>query len=171
MAVSKQGKPKGGSPKDRPIIVAVDFSDDSRAALIWALEAAEKFSSPLIVLHVVHDPGEAPGYYRKDEKDLLRPMEEVAEKMMRKFIKKVRSSGVSKKSFRNLRTKLVKGVPVTRIIEFSEKADAAMIVMGSQGRTGLSRLMLGSKAEQVVRLSPVPVTIIKAAKDTKKKSK
>ena len=36
-----------------------------------------------------------------------------------------------------------------------------MVVMGSRGRTGLSRLMLGSKAEQVVRLCPAPVTIVK----------
>jgi len=36
-----------------------------------------------------------------------------------------------------------------------------MIVMGSQGRTGIAHMMLGSKAEQVVRLSPVPVTIVK----------
>ena len=38
-----------------------------------------------------------------------------------------------------------------------------MVVMGSQGRTGLDHLLLGSKAEQVVRLSPVPVLIVKAS--------
>jgi nucleotide-binding universal stress UspA family protein len=37
-----------------------------------------------------------------------------------------------------------------------------MIVMGSQGRTGLSRFLLGSKAQRVVQLAPVPVTIVKA---------
>jgi nucleotide-binding universal stress UspA family protein len=37
-----------------------------------------------------------------------------------------------------------------------------MIVMGSKGRTGLSHILLGSKAEQIVRLSPIPVTIVKA---------
>jgi len=45
-----------------------------------------------------------------------------------------------------------------------------MIVMGSQGRTGLAHALLGSKAEQIVHLSPIPVTIIKAdAKADKKK--
>jgi len=39
-----------------------------------------------------------------------------------------------------------------------------MIVMGSQGRTGLAHALLGSKAEQVVRLSPIPVTIVKSNK-------
>ncbi len=43
-----------------------------------------------------------------------------------------------------------------------------MIVMGSQGRTGLARAMLGSKAEQVVRLAPIPVMIIKEEKEKEK---
>jgi nucleotide-binding universal stress UspA family protein len=62
---------------------------------------------------------------------------------------------------------LVKGLPVNRILEIAEKSNSRMIVMGSQGRTGLSHIMLGSKAEQVMRLSPIPVTIVKQLKKTK----
>ena len=61
-------------------------------------------------------------------------------------------------------TMLVVGLPVGRILEVAESVNAAMIVMGSQGRTGLQYMMLGSKAEQVMRLSPVSVTIIKQKK-------
>jgi nucleotide-binding universal stress UspA family protein len=56
---------------------------------------------------------------------------------------------------------LVVGLPVNRILESAEKIHARMIVMGSQGRTGLAHALLGSKAEQVVRLSPAPVMIVK----------
>jgi len=49
----------------------------------------------------------------------------------------------------------------------ADKIDASMIVMGSQGRTGLPHLLLGSKAERIAQLSPVPVTIVK--QKTKKK--
>jgi nucleotide-binding universal stress UspA family protein len=49
-------------------------------------------------------------------------------------------------------------------MESAKKIRARMIVMGSQGRTGLARAMLGSKAEQVVRLAPVPVMIVKEEK-------
>ena len=49
--------------------------------------------------------------------------------------------------------------------EMAEKTDACMIVMGSQGRTGLAHVLLGSKAEQVVRLAPKPVTIVKAPQE------
>lgn len=56
---------------------------------------------------------------------------------------------------------LLVGLPVNRILEAAEKTGARMIVMGSQGRTGLARALLGSKAEQVVRLAPLPVMIVK----------
>ena len=49
----------------------------------------------------------------------------------------------------------------SRILQLVEKLKPSMVVMGSEGRTGLGRALLGSKAEQVVRLCPVPVTIVK----------
>ena len=60
-------------------------------------------------------------------------------------------------------TRLVVGTPVGRILEVARAVDAQMIVMGSQGRTGASRLLLGSKAEQVVRLAEIPVLIAKTS--------
>ncbi len=61
-----------------------------------------------------------------------------------------------------LTKELVVGVPVRRILEVAERIEARLIVMGSRGRTGLSRLLLGSKAQSVVQLAPMPVTIVKA---------
>lgn len=68
------------------------------------------------------------------------------------------------KSLEDAKTRLVKGLPATRIIEVADKIGARMIVMGNRGRTGLDHLVVGSKAEQVVRLSPIPGTIVKAGK-------
>ncbi|MEN8130443.1 MAG: universal stress protein, partial [Pseudomonadota bacterium] len=59
-------------------------------------------------------------------------------------------------------TKLVLGLPVTRILEVVEKLQPKCVVMGSQGRSGLSQLFVGSTAEKVVHLCPVPVTIVKS---------
>ncbi len=145
-----------------PILVAVDFSNDSRAALIWACETSALSKAPVLVLHVVHDSAKAPGVYRQDDKDSYRPMEDVAERMMADFLENIGDDEVPRKTLDRVRTSLVVGLPVTRILEVAEKEGAAMIVMGSQGRTGLDRLLLGSKAEQVVRLSPIPVTIVKS---------
>jgi nucleotide-binding universal stress UspA family protein len=57
----------------------------------------------------------------------------------------------------------VVGTPVTRILEIAKKKKARMIIIGSHGRTGLSHLLVGSKAERVVQLSPIPVTVVKGA--------
>ena len=156
-------KAKAGS-QAAPILVPVDFSEHSRAALLWAWQQARLTGAPLVALHVVHDPANAPGYYQRSKDDLLQPMEDVAAKMMRRFIKGARKQAGLKKPAKGLRTKLVVGLPVTRILEVARQVGAGQIVMGSQGRTGLERLLLGSKAEQVVRMAEVPVTIVKTAR-------
>ncbi len=57
------------------------------------------------------------------------------------------------------------GLPATRILEVAHALGAQLIVMGSRGRTGLSHLLLGSKAQRVVQLSRIPVTIVKSWPD------
>ncbi|NQU56459.1 MAG: universal stress protein [Rhodospirillales bacterium] len=147
-----------------PVLCAVDFSGDSRAAVRWAKRNAACLKTSLLVLHIIHDPLDAPGYYKQAEGENLRPMEDVAEAMMREFVLDELGLDLDKDETGEVQTKLMLGVPVPRILEVAEKVDAQIIVMGSQGRTGLKYLLLGSKAEQVVRLSPVPVTIVKEAK-------
>ena len=88
-------------------------------------------------------------------------MEDVAEKMMQEFLASIGKKTPQYKSFENLKTQIVTGLPVSRILEAAEKVDACMIVMGSQGLTGLAHLLIGSKAEQVVRMAKIPVTIVK----------
>jgi len=147
------------------ILVPVDFSAHSEAALLFAVECAEAMGASITVLHVIHDLGEAPGYYSvKGRKKQLRRMEDVASEMLDAFIKDIQEKHPDLPALSNLKTFLIKGLPVNRILEIAEKSNSRMIVMGSQGRTGLSHIMLGSKAEQVMRLSPIPVTIVKQPK-------
>ena len=149
----------------KPILAAVDFSPFSERALLWAGRAAKSFEVPLVVLHVVHDPSSAPGYYQheKKRKKHLKRIEEAAEEMMKEFLGRM-----SKKHPRllgDLDCRLVVGLPITRILEVAKEIDAQLIVMGSRGRTGLPHLLLGSKAEKVAQLSPIPVTIVKNRKN------
>jgi nucleotide-binding universal stress UspA family protein len=53
------------------------------------------------------------------------------------------------------------GRPSRAIVEYAEEHDIDHIVMGSHGRSGVTRILLGSVAETVVRRSPVPVTIVR----------
>ncbi len=146
----------------RPILVPVDFSAHSEAALAFAAELATLMRVPLAVLHVVHDPGEAPGFYagKRGESSLVK-MEDVAAQMMEEFIAQFVANHPDHKTIHDAQTILKVGLPVTRILEVAQGLDARMVVMGSRGRTGLAHILLGSKAEQVVRLCPFPVTIVK----------
>jgi nucleotide-binding universal stress UspA family protein len=56
---------------------------------------------------------------------------------------------------------LVVGTPATRIVEVAEKKQAGMIIIGSHGRPGLAHLLVGSKVQRVIQLSPIPVTVLK----------
>ena len=153
----------------KPVLVPVDFSPHSEAALACAAELAERLGSNLVILHVVHDPGDAPGYYAvKGRNKQLRRMEDVAADMLEEFIQKMKDKNTGLPALKKATSMLVIGLPVNRILEAAEKIDACMIIMGSQGRTGLVHAMLGSKAEQIVRLAARPVMIVKTAKKKQK---
>lgn len=165
MAEPSSASSKDDTNKNSPVLAALDFTPDSEEALLWACHYGSCVGAPVIALHVVHDPGDAPGYYRKTDKDLLRPLEDVANDMMREFLERVSQEHPGLEALQSVETILVKGIPATRILEIAQLKGACMIVMGSRGRTGLPHLLLGSKAERVVQLSPIPVTIVKAKDD------
>ena len=149
------------------LLVPVDFSSFSEEALVFASGLAKCLSAQLLVLHVIHDPLEAPGFYsqQRKKKKYLQTMEEVAEGMMQEFLKKMRKAYPNETSIKKATPLLVVGTPVKRIVEIAEKKQAFMIIIGSKGRTGLSSLLLGSKAGQVVQLSTIPVTVVKTSKE------
>ena len=149
----------------KTLLVAVDFTPFSEQALVFASELAEKLRAQLLVLHVIHDPAEAPGFYAQKgkKKKFIQSMEEAAEEMMAGFLKKMRKAYPTQMPIQEAIPHLVVGTPVTRILEIAKKKKAYMIIIGSHGRTGLSHLLVGSKAERVVQLSPIPVTVVKSS--------
>ena len=83
------------------ILVPVDFSDPSEAALVFAGKLAERTAAPLIILQVVHDPGEMPGYYSKlVKKKRFDRIQDIARDVFEAFIKKVMSEYPDLKSVR-----------------------------------------------------------------------
>ena len=156
----KKKDPNGG------VLVPVDFSPISEFVIAHAAELADGLDRPLIVVHVVHDPGEAPGYYQvKGQKKFMKRAEDIAREMLDKFVADAKARHPDSKALRNANSLLVVGLPVTRILELVSRLKPWIVVMGSAGRSGLSRFLLGSKAEQVLRMCPVPVTIIKTPEE------
>ncbi|MDH3351540.1 MAG: universal stress protein [Gammaproteobacteria bacterium] len=157
---------KGGG---RVILVPVDFSFHSEAALVHACELADIMSVAVMVLHVVHDPGEMPGYYSKlIKKKRVGRIQDTAAEAFDEFIVRVSAAHPKLKALQEAERLMVVGLPVTRILEVVEELDPWMVVVGSQGRTGMQHLFIGSKAAQIVQLCPVPVTVVKSKKVKKK---
>jgi len=146
----------------KPILVPVDFSGHSLAALLKACELAECTGLPVIILHVVHDPAEMPGYYSLvTKKKKIAHIGDLAQEAFDTFVHDAIEQNPNVKVLQEAQTKLVIGLPVNRILEMVDITQASMVIMGSHGRTGMKHIMLGSKAEQVVRLCPVPIMIVK----------
>ena len=145
-----------------PVLAAVDFSPDSEAALLWGCDYAHLTGAGLVVLHVVHDPAGAPGFYHKSEADWARPMSELAGRMFDEFLQTMRQKHDTIAHCSSLETRLVTGLPASRIVEVAGEVNARHIVVGSCGRTGLAHILLGSVAERVVQMADQPVTVVKA---------
>ncbi|MDA0791896.1 MAG: universal stress protein [Proteobacteria bacterium] len=163
----RQSSPRSShSERHGPILVPIDFSQCSAHALAYAARLADYMNASMTVLHVVHDPGDAPGYYNVEGKHAhLTRLEDRAHELLDDFMDEVIEQNPGNTVLARAEKILVTGLPVSRILEVAEKLQPEMLVMGSVGRTHLSAFLLGSKAEQVVRLSPYPVTIVKLPKD------
>ena len=146
----------------RPILVPVDFSDCSRAALVFAARLVKDSGTTLLVLHVVHDSPGTPGMYRRsDESHPSRPMIDIATEMLDGLLAELRREYPGLAALETARTLLVHGLPGKRIIEIARHEHPAMILMGTHGRSGLAHLLQGSVAEYVSKHAGVPVTTVR----------
>jgi nucleotide-binding universal stress UspA family protein len=135
-------------------LVPIDFSKGSEVALDYATAMARENKARLVLLHVV--PA-ALGYPAEGTRfDLYGLLERDArENLARLMQRKKLSVGV-------VQTVLTRGVnPAEIIARQAKKLRASMIIMGSHGRTGLQRFLLGSVAERTLRLAACPVLIVK----------
>ena len=142
------------------ILVAVDFSPAAVAAAEQALALAGAFDADLLLLHVLHEPADAPGFYssKKAGKKVLRNMEEAATAMMAEFVDKYL------KKYEKCEARILPGLPAEEIVRVAEADKADLVVMGTRGASGLKRLMLGSVADKVIRSCTCPVLTVHGSK-------
>ena len=147
---------------ENPILVPIDFSEDSKEALIWACKFAECTGAPLVLLHVVHDLASHPGFYHPEGSAQLEPMQDVAESMMDDFLVGFRKEHPELQPIDSASAQFVPGLPQTRIVEVAGLLKASLIAIGSRGITNLPHRLLGAVAERVVELSVIPVVVVKS---------
>ncbi|WP_394740923.1 universal stress protein [Natronococcus roseus] len=136
----------------RQLLVPIDDSAPARAALEYALERFP--DDELVVVHAVDDL-EA-GYAGEPSADAGEATDlDVFQDATR----------LAEEHGRRVETRVLEGQAAAAILEHVVEAGVDEIVMGSEGRSGVSRMLLGSVAEKVARRSPVPVTIVPKARE------
>lgn len=145
------------------ILVPVDGSDNSIAAANYALNLAQKYQSQVIVVYVVNIDQylQSLGLYRLSYPDAVKKKIEEAKVEAQKWFVELTRSAEQK----NVRIKAeVIDTPlsvVASIVNYADREKADMIVIGTRGRSGITKMLLGSIASGVVTYSPIPVLVIK----------
>ena len=143
------------------ILVAVDFSEFSREALRIAAGLGRTFSSQVLVLHVCSlpravNPVSQAGQQRAI-KALLALQEEVAQAARQKLHDWIEAEQWEKAQ---VVSEIGNGLPYRVITRMADRFEADLIVMGSYGRSGFARMLIGSTTEKVLRKSKVPVLAV-----------
>jgi nucleotide-binding universal stress UspA family protein len=141
----------------RRILVPVDFSDTSRAAVHEAVELARTFKSTLILIHV----GDRAASELETEFPL--GLEGSLQDAERERLLKVLTP--AEQTSLNPHLVLCAGSPAAEIVRCAEEREVDVIVMGTHGRGAVGHLIMGSVAEKVVRTAPCPVLVIRQQRD------
>ena len=135
------------------ILVPTDFSERSEAALHYAAEMALSLGARLYLIHV---PGITGEHF---EANFPHGQFEAA-------ARKGLSSFLTTEEIARLQPEYVVrvGTPAAEIVRYAGICDVDLIIMGTHGRTGIAHALMGSVAEQVVRVAPCPVLLVRAPK-------
>jgi nucleotide-binding universal stress UspA family protein len=138
------------------ILVATDFSESAGCALDLAIELAHKFDAALTLVHC----WEAPSYSYSGalyvSVDSITPIERAANRCLEEALTEL------KKRFPEADSLLRSGRAWEEILLAAAESKTDLIVLGTHGRCGLGRVLLGSVAEKVVRMARLPVLTVHA---------
>ena len=134
------------------ILFPTDGSDASQATFSHAVAMAQAFDARLHVLYVVNTTYAGVGAAGSVNISSLRTS---GEEILAEYETKITDEGLEAV------TEITEGDPYTQILDYSDGVD--MIVMGTRGRSGIDKYLLGSVTEKVVRTADVPVCTVRSA--------
>jgi nucleotide-binding universal stress UspA family protein len=160
-------KLESSSKKFNKILVSIDGSNESLDAVDYGINLAKLSNSLMIVMHVL--PQEI--RYAYDDIDAIKPnisaipikgivelsKQEVQAKWFNKILKNAKKSNVNILTDIIVATKSVS----SKIVDYADKSNVDLIIVGTRGRSGLKRMLLGSVASEILRYADCPVLIIK----------
>lgn len=137
------------------ILVPTDGSEPSLRAARHAAELAARFDATLHALYVVDADPSPLAVSRADVRETLREVgEQAAESAFENVERLAADAGVE------LETAVVEGAPAEQIVDYAGDTGVDLVVMGTHGRSGLGKRLVGSVTERVVRNAPVPVLTV-----------
>ena len=143
------------------ILVALDGSETSMRALTASLNLARQGGGRVRLVHVVEELAYLGGFdpYGASSGDLVKVIRENAAKVLATGLAAAGSAGVEADTvlYDNFGERLPEAVA-----DAARQWNADLIVVGTHGRRGMGRVLMGSGAEQIIRLSPVPVLVIRS---------
>ena len=131
------------------ILCPVDFSISSDSALAYASSIAKEYDAELHIVHIYEEP-----FAYAEPTTFVPPADMQPD---RERLEKTRPDSPDVR----FRHEFIVGHPADKLVDYANKYDIDLIVMGTHGRTGISRLLMGSVAEAIVRRAPCPVLTIK----------
>jgi universal stress protein A len=139
------------------IVVPTDFSRCAEEAWTLAQRLADAFGSELLLLHVlVEAPLFQEGPFTMDKaRRVYEAARKWAEESLEQWAGTARGKGL------NVRWVLRTGVPYREIVALATDERADLVLIGTHGRGGIDRALLGSVADRVVRLAPCPVLTVR----------
>lgn len=133
------------------LVVPTDFGEPAQAALNFAIDLATKYEAKLTLLHVYGVPTV---YYPDAVSWPLEELGKAAQTSLDTAVAQVRAR------WPNTHGHVEVGDPRESILKFANESSADLLVIGTHGRRGIAHLVLGSVAEWLVRMAPLPVLTV-----------
>ncbi len=137
----------------KKILVPIDISELTKAALPYAEELAGRLGSEIILLSV-SESAEAQDYH--EHQIQVETIIDATKHNAERYLEKPEGKGIKVESV------ILVGHPAEEIVDYADKEDIDLIVMATHGRSGIGRWTLGSVADKVVRATKRPVALIRA---------
>jgi nucleotide-binding universal stress UspA family protein len=147
----------------RNIVIATDGSENTQRAISYGIEIAKLSGATVHALYVVDTssfssiPMSSDGGWEV----MFEILRKEGQSAVSAVKQQAKAAGVE-----DVREIIWEGNPSTAILEFAEKNNVDLIVMGTLGKTGIDRFLLGSVAEKVVRGSTVPVMVVRSGESS-----
>lgn len=139
------------------ILIPIDFSENSKKALRYAIPLAEQFGASITLINII-EPTVFPSDFGFGQMSFPDVEQELVTKSRQELEAIV--DGVSTKA--KITTVVKTGIPFVEVTNFADDEQFDLIIVATHGRTGVEHILFGSTAEKIIRKAPCPALVVRA---------